>query len=76
MVRAVEMFYLTSDPGESHLELLLIKLQMISKPGGSQNVSDKSSINMLPHRWQLLLKNHEPNVLLFKIMPLKFCKVL
>lgn len=56
MVRKVEMFYLTSDPTESHLELLLIKLQMIGKPGGRQNVSDESSINMLPQTCAIIIK--------------------
>lgn len=48
MVRKVEMFYLTYDPGQAHLKLLLIKLQVIGKSGGSQHVPDESSINILP----------------------------
>lgn len=36
MVKKVEMSYLTFDPGQSHLKLLLLKLQMVSKPSGRQ----------------------------------------
>lgn len=36
MVKKVEMSYLTYDPGQSHLKLLLIKLQMVGKPGGRE----------------------------------------
>lgn len=36
MVKKVEMSYLTYDPGQSHLKLLLIKLQMAGQPGGRE----------------------------------------
>lgn len=36
MVKKVEMSYLTYDPGQSHLKLLLLKLQMVSKPSGRE----------------------------------------
>lgn len=55
VVRTVEMFYLTYDLWQSHLKLLLIKLQMVDKPGGSQNGPEESSINIL-QQWLLSLK--------------------
>lgn len=36
MVKKVEISYLTYDPGQSHLKLLLIKLQIVSKRGGRE----------------------------------------
>lgn len=36
MVKKVEMSYLTYDPYQSHLKLLLIKLQMVGKPDGRE----------------------------------------
>lgn len=55
VVRTVEMFSLTYDLCQSHLKLLLIKLQMVDKPGGSQNGPEESSINIL-QQWLLSLK--------------------
>ena len=36
VVKKVEMSYLTYNPCLSHLKLLLIKLQMVGKPGGRE----------------------------------------